>query len=136
MADPSSGVAGLADDLRRSWSDVGEMLSLRRRLAELELRSDLARARRFGIVAGASLAFAVAGLAVVAVALAGCFDAMLALAFPWITIATGAVLLVGGSLAAVIAWYRFRSRLLLFEHSRAELAEDLLWLEEWLGREP
>jgi uncharacterized membrane protein YqjE len=137
MADPAAGgIAGLADDVHRSWTDVSEMLSLRRQLAEMELRSDLASAQRFGIVGGTALAFAVAGIAVVAVAVAGYFDALLKLSFPWITIATGAVLLIGGALAAVVAWYRFRSKLLLFEHSRAELAEDLLWLEEWIGRRP
>jgi uncharacterized membrane protein YqjE len=136
MADPPvGGVADLADDLRRSWSDLGEMLALRRELAELELRSDLNRARRFGIFGGVALSLAIAGVAVVAAAVANHFDALFAHAFPWITVATGAVLLVGGSLAAAVAWYRFRSRLLLFEQSRAELAEDLLWLEEWLGGE-
>jgi hypothetical protein len=135
MTDPAiGGVAGVADDLRRSWSDVSEMVVLRRQLAAAELKSDLSLARRCGIFGGAAVAVAVAGLAVVVAAVAGHFDAALALSFPWITFISGAVLLAGGALAAILAWRRFRGRLLMFEHSRAELQEDLLWLEEWIGR--
>jgi uncharacterized membrane protein YqjE len=135
MAEPTAaGVASLADDLRHSWSDVSEMIALRRQLAEAELKSDIALARRFSIFAAAAIAVAVAGLAVLVVAVSSHFDAALAHSFPWITTVTGAAFLLGGALAAAIAWRRFRGRLLLFEHSRAELQEDLLWFEEWLGR--
>ncbi|MEQ8785911.1 MAG: phage holin family protein [Pirellulaceae bacterium] len=131
---PHAPVAGLADDLRGAWTEASQMVSLRRALAESELRSDLAAARGFAIVAGTCLVLAIAGVAVLAVAGAGYADHRYGFDFPWFTLATGAVLLGGGLLVGLLSWLRFRRNLLLFEQSRHELKEDLLWLEEWLGR--
>jgi protein-S-isoprenylcysteine O-methyltransferase Ste14 len=131
---PQAGVTGLADDLRGAWTEAARMLVLRRALAESELRSDLAATRVFAIVAGACLVLAVAGVAVLAVAAATYADRLYGFDVPWVTIATGAVLLLVGLLVGLVSWIRFRRNLLLFEQSRAELKEDLLWLEEWLGR--
>lgn len=128
-----AGAARLAHDVRGTWSELSEMLSLRRRLAESELRSDMAAARRFGIVTAAALALAVAGLGAIASALGAYADQRLAHEFPWITIGVGAALTVGGLLVSLLAWWRLRRNLLLFESSRAELQEDLVWLEEWIG---
>jgi len=131
---PQAGITGLADDLRGAWTEAARMLALRRALAESELRNDLAAARVFAIVAGACLVLAVAGVAVLAVAAATYVDRLYGFDVPWVTIVTGAVLLLGGLLVGLLSWIRFRRNLLLFEQSRAELKEDLLWLEEWLGR--
>lgn len=129
-----AGVSGLADDLRSAWSEVSQMLALRRELVESELRSDLTAARRFAIVATLCAVLAVVGLAVFAVAGAAYADRRYGFEVPWISLSTGGLLLALGLLGALVSWFRFRRSLLLLEQSRAELKEDLLWLEEWLGR--
>ena len=130
-----SNPAPLLADVRQTWSDVAEMLALRRRLAETELRSDLAASKQLAISAGVGLVVAVTGLPVLVIAIASFADRHFQLSFPWISTATGGVLLLGGSLFAWLAYTKFRRNFCGFQQSLAELQEDLIWLHEWAGNE-
>jgi uncharacterized membrane protein YqjE len=116
----------------RSFSDVVEMASLRWQLAELELQSDLAAARRLGVSGGAGFVAAISALPILTVVLAGQLDTFLANTFPWVTLSAGCLLLSGGLLAAWSAWRRFRGEFLGLRESRDECREDLIWLREFV----
>lgn len=122
---PTIGKAG------ESMADVIEMASLRWQLAESELRSDVAAARRFGLLGGAGLVAAITALPVLTVVLAGQLDLLLANPFPWVTFTAGGLLLIGGLLAAWVGWRRFRGEFLGLRESLDECREDLVWLRDW-----
>lgn len=117
----------------KSLADVVEMASLRWQLAELELNSDLAAARRLGVLGGAGLVAAVSSVPVLTMVLSGQLDAYVASDFPWITLSAGCVLLAGGLLAAWSGWRRFRAEFLGLRESLDECREDLIWLREWVS---
>ena len=115
----------------KSLADIIEMASLRWQLAELELRSDCASARRLGLVGGAGLVAVIASIPVLTIVLAGQLDAGLGNSFPWVTLSAGCLFLVGGLLAAWLGWRRFRGEFLGLRESLEECHEDLIWLREW-----
>ncbi|MDP6719674.1 MAG: phage holin family protein [Pirellulaceae bacterium] len=115
----------------RSVADIVEMASLRWQLAELELHSDLAAARRLGLLGGAGVVAAIAAVAVLTVVLAGQLDAGLNSDFPWVTLSVGCSMLAGGLLAAWWGWRRFRGEFHGLRESIDECREDLVWLREW-----
>lgn len=123
----------LVDDVRRAWSEMSEMVALRRRLAESELRSDLAASKQLAWSVGIGVVAALTGLSVLVMSLAAFADRQWNFAFPWFSTAAGGALLVGGLLFAWAAWWRFRRNFLGFQQSLAELKEDLVWLREWSG---
>jgi hypothetical protein len=114
----------------KSLADVVEMISLRWQLAELEVNSDLAAARRLGVLGGAGFVAAISALPVLTVVLAGQLDTFLANGFPWVTLSAGCLLLVGGLLTAWLGWRRFRGEFLGLRESLDECREDLIWLRE------
>lgn len=116
----------------KSLADLVEMASLRWQLAELEVRSDLAAARRLGVVAGAGIVAALAALPVLTVVLAGQLDNYLANPFPWVTLSAGCLLLIGGLLVAWMGWRRFRHEFSGLRESLDECREDMIWLREWV----
>ena len=128
-----SHAAPLIADVRHAWSEMAEMVSLRRRLAETELRSDLATSKRLAWSAGIGLVAALTGLPVLVMALSAFADSQWQFSFPWISTIAGSSLFVGGLLFASAAWWKFRRDFLGFQQSLAELQEDLVWLREWSG---
>jgi uncharacterized membrane protein YqjE len=127
---PAVGAAG------KSLADVVEMASLRWQLAELEVQSDIAAARRLGLLSGAGLVSAITSVPVLTVVLAGQLDTLLANSFPWVTLSAGCLLLAGGLLAAWLGWRRFRGEFLGLRESLDECREDLIWLREWTEGPP
>jgi uncharacterized membrane protein YqjE len=124
----------LTRDLQGAWSDVAEMFELRRRLAELEIKSDIAASRRLAVFGGIGAVLALAGLPIVLMTLAAYADAHWTnVSFPWISLASGAALLVAGALLMLAAWRRFRYEFLGLRETLAELREDVVWLREWVG---
>jgi len=134
MTEPEQPWGPLREELARLGSDLREMLRLRWELARAELQADLASAKRLAIVLAIAAAMALTALPLLAVSVA---DALWqGVNVPLFTsLAVFAVLLLGGgSLAAWLAWRRFRSRLVALEQTLEELREDALWLREWTGR--
>ena len=135
----SSPISALGSDARRLASDAAEMLDARRKLAELEIRSDIASSKRLAIAGGAGLVLALTGLPVLAVLLAGGLGARFPLsgdgpppsAVNWWLLVLGVLFVVAGTLTVVWAWRRFRRDLLGLQESLGELKEDMAWLKEW-----
>lgn len=129
----------MADDIEpvnspesnKSVSDVIEMATLRWQLAELEVRSDVAAARRFGFIGGTGIVAAITSLPILTMVLAGQLDTYLAQRFPWVTLSAGCMLLIGGLLASWLGWRRFRGEFLGLRESLDECREDFIWLREW-----
>lgn len=117
----------------KSLADFVEMASLRWQLAELEMQSDLAAARRLGLLGGTGVVAAISALPVLTVVLAGQLDTFLANGFPWVTLSAGCLMLAGGLLTAWYGWRRFRGEFLGLRESLDECREDLIWLREWAG---
>lgn len=132
MADSSnSRPTLLGGEVGRAWSEVVEMLKLRRELAEAEIRSDLAVGRRLAIVGGLGLLVATTGLPVLVVSLSSLLETWLSISPHVLTLLLGATLLGAGLLVAVGAWRRSRREFLGLRQSLDELKEDLVWLHEW-----
>ena len=134
MTEPDPSWSPLREELARLGNDLREMLKLRWELARAELQADLAAAKRLAVVLAVAAAMALTALPLLAVSIA---DALWQGAgVPLFTsLAVLAVLLLGGgSLAAWLAWRRFRGRLVALEQTLEELREDAVWLREWTGR--
>ncbi len=128
---PGERVRAVAAD-SKSLGNVVEMATLRWQLAQLELQSDLAAAKRFSVLSGTGCVAAISALPVLTVVLAGQLDARLASDFPWVTLSAGCGLLAGGVLAAWWGWRRFRGEFLGLRESLDECREDLIWLREFV----
>lgn len=115
------------------WSDAKKMVALRRQLLEYEVKSDLATAKRFGVLAAAGCVLGLLGAFIFLVLLAGLLDGWIDRSqVPWATVSLGGVALLGGGAMLLSARSGFRSRLLAFRDSRAEIQEDLVWMREWI----
>ena len=128
----SSSVSSVGNELVRSWSELTEMISLRRQLAEAEIRSDVALARRVVIVGGIGLVVVLCGLPVLLVSLALQFENWIGADSPFWSIFFGIGLVAAGALTIWTVWRRFRHEFLGLRESMAELKEDLIWLREWV----
>ena len=75
-------------DFRHLAGDLTEMFTLRRRLVEAEIRSDLANSRRLAVTAGIGITAALVGLAVLAVVAGRILDehVLASASFPWATL--------------------------------------------------
>ncbi len=128
----TSGFSVLGDDARHALSDLSEMLTLRRQLAEAEIRHDLAVTKRLAIVGGMGAMTAIIGLPILLVALSLQLEAHFQLEHHWWTVGLGALLLIAGLLTLLAAYRRFRRDFVGLEESITELKEDLVWLREWV----
>ena len=136
MAEPGpSWFATFGGDVRGLASDVARMVVIRRQLAESEIRSDIASARRLAIAGGIGAVAVLTGLPVLVVLLAEVLAQHLLLDRIWWLLILGTVPLVGGLLIAWRAWRRFRSDFIGLQETLAEMHEDLEWLREWLGQQ-
>lgn len=124
--------------LVKHWADLGlevrQAARLRWRLAAAELRADAALLRRAALLAAVALIVAAASLPLLPVAAAELLDGQ----FGWNRVVWLLVLSGTGAVAAIVlavwTWIRTRRALVALRQTREELAEDLVWLGEWLGR--
>ena len=127
FADAQAELARLAGDLRR-------MAGLRWQLARLELDASARRLQRLAILLAAATGMVLISLPILVVAAAYLLPEA---ARPYFLLAFGAAVLCGGIaglVAAWRAWRRFRDQRFGLEETLEELREDLVWLEEWIGR--
>lgn len=122
-----------ADEFGRTWADLAETLELRRRLAESEIRSDLATGKRLGIVAGVGLVLALTALPLLVAAVAWIVATITNVSFAVWLLVFGGPLLTLGLTTIYSAWRKFRREFLALSATRQELHEDLIWLRELLG---
>ncbi len=117
-------------ELRGTWRDVAELLNLRRRLAEQELRGDMAAVRRFAVVAIVSACSALMGLSLLTTALVLQLEHGLGLESHWLTVGIGAGVLLLGVGVCAAAGLRFRRQFSGLKQTIHELKEDLAWIRE------
>ena len=115
------------------WSELAEMIALRRQLASWEIRQDLKTARRTAVAIFLGTTLSLSGL----VLLLQVLSEQLAIWTNWPDavwmLLLGSLFPIIGVLAIWIAYRRFRRNLVALRASRAELDEDLTWIREWLG---
>ena len=117
-------------ELRGTWRDVAQLLNLRRRLAEQELRGDVAAVRRFAVVAAVSACTALIALSLLATALVLQLEQALGLESHWLAVGIGAGALFLGAGVCTAAAFRFRSQFSGLKQTIHELKEDLAWIRE------
>jgi uncharacterized membrane protein YqjE len=125
---------GFGGDIRRLLADLADMVQVRRELAEIELRDDLAASKRLGLFAGVGAVLALTALPLFVVTIAELLYSWWPVGTEtfngWLPILAGTLLLTGGALAWT-AYGRFRRDFHGFRQSLAELQEDVEWLQEW-----
>ena len=136
MAESARSVfADLRDEFRGLSSEFKESLDLRRRLAMLELESDLKQGILLAILVVVALVVVLVGFSVLAVAGGLWLDAAYPIApISWLGVLGLAMI----TLAAVVVWggwKRFLRKFTGLEQTLEELREDMSWLEEWMGSE-
>ncbi len=124
--------------LVRHWTDLGfevrAALRLRWRLAAAELRADAAVLRRAVVLVAVAAVIGAASLPLLPVAAADLLDGRFGWNRTiWLLVLSGAGL-GAAVLLALGTWMRTRRTLVALKQTREELAEDLIWLGEWLGR--
>ncbi len=134
---PDSEHSVLADVQHEATSLAGElrtMCQLRWQLAQLELQSDAVALRRLAvglIVGGLMILTSLPLWANWAIELLQRWSGV-----PrsiWLVEFAG-VLLVLGIVLAWFSWRRFRRERVMLRETLEELREDIIWLEEWIGR--
>jgi hypothetical protein len=123
-------------DLRQLFADLNELAGARRRLAELEIRADIATSKRFAWRAGIGAVLGLAGLPVLVVFFAQLLHARWPVGTSsvnaWGPILAGLLIFFG--LILVWAGYRrLRCDFLGLRQSLEEFREDVQWLHEWTG---
>jgi len=131
MADPFR-FQSLKNEARHGWSDMLEMVKLRRQLAEAEIRSDITSTRRLVLFGGIGLLVILIGMPVLIVAISLQLEKTWELEPYMCSIPLGAVLVFGGLFGVWYAWRRFRQEFLGLRQSLDELKEDLALLREWV----
>lgn len=123
-----------ADGIGGAWADLAETLELRRRLAEAEIRSDLATGKRLAIAGGVGLVLALVSLPLFLAALAWQLAAVTTIGFAAWLLIFGGPLFVLGLATIYFAWRTLRRDFLALSATRQELREDLIWLREILSQ--
>jgi len=135
MADPDRPLfADAQAELARLAADLRRMAGLRWQLARLELDASARRIARLAILLAAASVMVFTSLPILVVAGACLLPEAVRPYFLW---AIGGALLCGGVLGLVAgwrAWRRFRKERFGLEETLEELREDLVWIEEWIGR--
>jgi uncharacterized membrane protein YqjE len=130
----------LADLSGRVWQattgefrrELGRMLQLRRELATLEVKHDHQLIRHCLLLGSLGAVLALAGLPLLLqIAAQGLANLTPLSATAW-TLILGSTLAVPGLLLVAGAIKKFRADFRGLRDTRAELAEDLIWLHEWL----
>ena len=120
----------------RLFSDFVELLTLRRQLAELEVRNDLYQIKRLAIFSGLGSAQCLIGMAVLAVLAGSLIDewfatSTLPIVRPWGSLILGVGFVACGAETLRRGWSRFQREFSGLQESIAELREDAVWLREW-----
>ena len=120
----------------RLFSDLVDLLVLRRQLAELVVCNDLRQIKRLGIFGGLGLTQCLVGMAVLAVLAGSLIDQWIATTTipgprPWGSLCLGVVLILSGLETLRRSWNRFQREFSGLKESIAELREDAVWLREW-----
>lgn len=118
----------------RLFSDFVELLTLRRQLAELEVRNDLRQIKRLGVFGGVGLTLCLVGMAVLAVLIGSLIDQWIATSTvprPWGSLVLGVGFIACGLETLRRSWHRFQRDFSGLKESIAELREDAEWLREW-----
>lgn len=128
----------LLGELREEFSgmadELGQLATLRLRLAEIELRESAQTTKRFALCAIASLVLILTSLPVLVVALATWLGEVTPLSAMACNAILGLFLAFAGATALWFSWRRFRRDFRGLEQSVEELREDLVWLKEWTGK--
>jgi len=128
FADAKHQVARLGAELRR-------MAGLRWQLARLETEEAFRSARRLAVVLAIVAIMALTALPILVVWGAEFLGEVTR--FPragWL-LCFALTLLTTGALGGWLAWRRFRRQFVGLEETLEELREDLVWLQEWTGRD-
>ena len=115
--------------------ELREMVATRWELARLELQADLRSTMRLGVVWLVAGIMTLTSLPLLAVCLAEAMDGCGQIDDDrWLLIfAVG--LLIASLGSGYLAWRRFRRRFVGLQETLEELREDLLWMQEKVGRE-
>ena len=125
----------LCDELKGLGSELLEAISLRRQLVTIELQNDLrASAWLLATIVISGLVLLV-GLSILAVSISLWLDTIYPISPVSWTGVFGAGLVLFALIAILFGWKRFKTRFTALEQTRQELSEDIVWLNEWLGRE-
>lgn len=124
----------LPGETQRLFRDVAELAEARYRLAELEIRHDVAAGRRLAIAGGVGAVLLLVGMPVLVVLLANAVGKWLGDDPMWWLLSFGLALCLCGGATMWTAWRRFRRNFSGLQQSLEELREDILWLREWTGK--
>ena len=131
-SDPTTApFSSVRKDLRQTMSDISAMLNARRRLAELEIRHDIAASRQLLIVGGVAIVLVLVGLPVAVVAITLQLEELYSDSLHWPMLLVATFFILIGSVVLWSSWVRFRRDFLGLQESMAELREDLIWLRDW-----
>jgi uncharacterized membrane protein YqjE len=126
-------LADLKEELGSLGGELRELAVLRWQLAVLELQADARELRRLAVALVAAVVLAIAAVPVFCVVAADALDGWLLGRAAWLAVIGGGLVLAA-LLAATFAWLRFRRRFSALRQTREELAEDAVWLREWLQK--
>lgn len=124
----------LREELSAMTGELAQLVNLRWRLAEIELRESAQTAKRFTLWAVVAAALLLTSLSVFAVALSAWLDQVAELprlSWAWIL---GLLLAAGAASIFWLCWRRFHREFRGLEQSIEELREDLVWVKEWAAR--
>ncbi|MBN1589749.1 MAG: phage holin family protein [Pirellulales bacterium] len=127
-------LARLGNELGLLGAELRESAVLRWQLAMLEVKADLRSGRRLAVALTAAGALGLVALPLWLVALAQWLDGCCGLSTAGWALVFGTFLALVALTVGWAAWHRFRRRFLGLEQTLEELREDVLWLQEWLGR--
>ena len=128
----------LLDELRGEVTAVAaeaeQLVKLRWRLAEIELRESARTAQRFAVWASVAAVVLLTALPILIIATADWLNTSVPLgplSWTWLF---GLAMALAGPLLGWLAWRRFRRDFRGLEQSIEELREDIVWLREWSGK--
>ncbi len=128
----------LLDDLKHSVealaADLRELAALHVRLAQSELNAATQQFRWFAVVLAAAGGVVVVAVSLLAFCLVELLQERLGGARTVWLAGIGLGALVASLAAAWLAWRRFRRRFVGLQQTAAELRENVVWIEEWLGK--
>jgi uncharacterized membrane protein YqjE len=132
MADPDRPLfADAQDQIARLAADLWQMVDLRWQLARLELEAAFRSVRRLAILWATAAVMASTALPLLVLGVVQLLPEEARVYGLWI-FALG--LLMAAAVVGWLAWRRFRRRFTGLEETLEELREDLVWLQEWAGR--
>ena len=115
-------------------ADVRQLFVLRWQLARVEFQLSARTLRRLAVALAAAGVMALVSLPLWLVLLAEELDGRLGISRAGWLVILALALTVGASAIALLAWRGFRRRFAGLAETLEECREDLVWLQEWLGK--